>query len=440
MRPPRNRGYYFSPPPPPPPRGLLERTAAWLSENRTTIAVVIAFAGTTAFLVHRRKKAHTRKRRAKRFPNGSKRELVVLACSSFQDPLTRSLALDLERRGYIVFVTVSSHEEDSLVHEEAKPDIRPLSMDLTSTVPNPLQDIHPSLEPIRELITRSSGTSSPDSTKARDLQGQPMKLSGIVILPGCSGYPNAALVCLPPTDIVDTANARILAPILTVQQFLPLLLSHSKDAQSPSAIVLAYPSIAMSLSPPNQIPEIITTSSLSAFAGSLRRELRSTCANIHVTELKLGNFDFGSTYLRSTDRSANAKDLSGQQFSVTHWHSSQRAAQQRTHLGQSSLIKGSSAREFHNAVFDALAPPQIFKAFGKFEWQSKRRPEVILVGSGARLYELVGRFAPSSLVAWMMGYRPTNGSIINLDLRPARPAASAWGNESTVETSVWERV
>ena len=45
-------------------------------------------------------------------------------------PLTRSLALDLERRGFIVYVVVNAVEDEQLVHNESRVDIRPLLLDI----------------------------------------------------------------------------------------------------------------------------------------------------------------------------------------------------------------------------------------------------------------------------------------------------------------------
>ncbi|EXJ88338.1 hypothetical protein A1O1_05268 [Capronia coronata CBS 617.96] len=425
LRPPRQPGGgpgTFFARPPPPPQGLVEKTGAWISQNRTAIAVVVAFAGTSIYLIHRRKKEHARKRRARKLPNGAKKEIVVLACSTFHDPLTRSLALDLERRGYVVYVTVSSTEEDSLVQQEAKADLRPLWIDLTSTVPNPAVDVHPNLEPIRELLKKSSSPAS-SPHRNRSAQGSSMgnmTLAGIVVFPGCSGYPEGPLALLPPSDLVDSINTRLVSPVLTVQQFLPLLANHSTDSKSPSSIVIAYPSIPNSLAPPRQIPECLVASSLSALAASLRREIHAAKANITVSELKLGNFDMGSvassrtvynnayhhhTPASSTSPHYQSAASASSSSAMTHWHSSQRAALQRKSLGQRSFVRGSSAREFHNAVFDALAPPQTFKAFGRFEWTASQRPQLVFVGSGARLYDIAGRILPNGLVAYMMGYR-----------------------------------
>lgn len=442
MRPPRAQEHHFFARAPPPPQGAVARATAWISKNRTAVAVVIAFAGTTAYLIYRRKKAHSRKRRAKRFANGTKKEIVVLSCSSFHEPLTRSLALNLERRGYVVFVTVSSTEEDSLVHAESKPDIRPLWIDLTSTVPNPNVDIHPNLEPIRELIAPLSRSPSPGAGRVY-APIQPSKgfnLAGIVILPGSSGYPSGPLATLPPSDVVDTINTRVLAPILTVQQFLPLLANNSREAKSPAAIILAYPSISRSLTPPNAIAEIVASSALSSLVSSLRREVHMSGTNLTLTELKMGNFDLGST------PSQPVEEGQGQSSALTHWHSSQRAAAQRSRLGQSSLIKGSSAREFHNAVFDALTPPPTFKAFGIYQWRGRSRRSTVYVGSGARLYDIVGRVMPAGLVGWMMGYKRNpqfTGFGNKLGSTPSAkpPAPNVWGGGSANdESGIWEKV
>lgn len=42
------------------------------------------------------------------------------------------MAADLERRGYIVYVTVSSADEEHIVQSESRADIKPLWLDLTT--------------------------------------------------------------------------------------------------------------------------------------------------------------------------------------------------------------------------------------------------------------------------------------------------------------------
>lgn len=424
---------------PPPPQTFSEKSIAWVSNNRTSIAVVVAFASTTYYLAQRARKAHARKRRAKKLPNGAKKEIIILVCSSFHDPLTHSLALDLERRGYVVYVTVSSTEEDSLIQQEAKADLRPLWMDLTSTVPNQAVDIHPNLEPIKELLTQhqpqaSSGHAGPGSSMGN------MTFAGIVVFPGCSGYPVGPLATLPPADLIDTLNTRLLSPLLSIQQFLPLLNNQSSDPSSPSSIVIAYPSIPASLTPPRQIPESMITHSLGTMATALRRELAAMRANITVHELKLGNFDLATisqhvsnnhspsrNYNRNVSTSPTLNPANSQ---LTHqpsaWHSSQRAAHQRNqHQSPSTpskrlFLRGSSARELHNAVFDALAPPQTFKIFGRWDYTVSKSSGTTFVGTGARVYDFIGTWVPPSFVGML------------LTVRERRKAANEWQDFSAV--------
>jgi hypothetical protein len=419
-----NGGHSFFPQAPPPPQTLMERTAAFISRNRTAIAVVLAFAGTTFVLVRRSKKEHNRKRRAKKLRGGGKKEIVVLACSSFHDPLTKSLALDLERRGYIAYITVSTTEEDSLIQSEAKPDVRPLWIDLTSTTPNPLVDIHPNLEPIKELLTRSTRSSSPGYSPAG---ADSLTLAGIVILPGTSGYPIDPLIHLAPNDIIDTINTRVLSPILTVQQFLPLLSRFSQPA-SPSSIVFAYSSIPKSLDSPNQIPEVITAASISSLTQSLRREIRAANASITLSELRLGNFDVGPYKPEQALTQQN------------HWHSSHRAS---TPSPTRAIVKGSSTRDFHNAVFDALAPAVTFRPFGLFDYTVSKPHGITYVGSGARFYAVVGSTLPSGLVGWMMGYHtPYTKRTLQRDFESdaAKQVRSVWGDKSMGASNEWEQV
>ena len=94
-------------------------------------AAVIAFVGTGAFIVWRRRRADRAKRRAKRAKNGARTEVVVLAGSP-HSPLTRAMSLELERRGFIIYIPVNSVTEEQVVQGESRADIRALNLDITS--------------------------------------------------------------------------------------------------------------------------------------------------------------------------------------------------------------------------------------------------------------------------------------------------------------------
>ena len=88
---------------------------------------MVVFGGVTYHLIRRR--SSRKKRRAKRAGNGARLEVVVIAGSP-SEPLTRSISLDLERRGFIVYIVCHTIEEEIQVQSESRPDIKPLMIDI----------------------------------------------------------------------------------------------------------------------------------------------------------------------------------------------------------------------------------------------------------------------------------------------------------------------
>src|SRR6266536_3262612 len=143
--------------------------------------------------------------------------------------MARSIACDLWRRGFIVFITVTSPEEEQVVRAESKPDIRPLYIDITSvgtqrvnyhsrltvyqTTPPP-HDLHPSLDHLHSLLTQSQ-------YPAPGSQPHTCHFSGLILLPSLL-YPNGPVGAIAPSTWADTLNTRLLTPVLTTQMFLPL--------------------------------------------------------------------------------------------------------------------------------------------------------------------------------------------------------------------------
>jgi hypothetical protein len=126
-----------SPPPPKPPAprpafyvGLYYQTQHWVEKHKLLSGACAFGIAATVYFAYSRRRAYTRKRRAKRASNGARLEVVVIAGSP-HEPATRSIALDLERRGFIVFIVCSDVEEEVLVQNEARSDIKPLLVDLT---------------------------------------------------------------------------------------------------------------------------------------------------------------------------------------------------------------------------------------------------------------------------------------------------------------------
>ncbi|KAJ5754020.1 uncharacterized protein N7511_008173 [Penicillium nucicola] len=393
------------------PQGLTDRVQNWISRNRAWTAAILAFVGTGVVMYYGSKKLHGKRRKAKRASNGGRKEIVVVAGSP-HEPMTRAIAMELERRGYIVYVTVSSADEEHIVQSENRVDIKPLWLDLTTSPPLP-SEVHPSLNGLRSLITQ------PQSPTA-GVPPHTCQLSGLIIVPS-TNYSAGPVATIPPSSWADTVNTRILSPILTVQAFLPLLTLRSNS----KTVVFAYPSISSSLSAPFAGPEVATSRAMSGFAASLRQELRLLeQGNVDVVELRLGNIDLGPTYRHGQSQVAGTEVLA--------WSTQQRALYGSQYLSSveqrpvasagPSAIRGSPARNLHYAILDALEP----RTRGMFGQQKSKRT-VKYVGRGARSYSLIGNWVPGGLVALMMGYR--SGS----------PMGSHSPSGSGSETS-WERV
>ena len=125
----------FKPPPAAPavvvvPLTTLERTQAWIARHKLLTGAVVVVFGATVYYSYKHSRFCRKTRRAKRARNGGRVEVVVIAGSPTL-PLTRSLSLDMERRGFIVYVVCNAVEDEAMVHHMARPDIRPLTIDIT---------------------------------------------------------------------------------------------------------------------------------------------------------------------------------------------------------------------------------------------------------------------------------------------------------------------
>lgn len=103
----------------------------------TSFVVSLGLSSAAYYVKYKVFKAGRRRRRAKKTSSGARIEVVIVA-GSMHEPLARALVLDLERRGFIVFVVVASIEEERMVHTElssSRSEIRPLRLDPTDVCP-----------------------------------------------------------------------------------------------------------------------------------------------------------------------------------------------------------------------------------------------------------------------------------------------------------------
>lgn len=127
----------FRPTPPPPPAAVvvtlssLERIQSWFSRHKLLTSVVVIGCGTVAYKSYKRRLSAKKIRRAHRSSQGGRTEVVVIAGSPAL-PLTKALALDMERRGFIVYIVCSAAGDANMVEALSRPDIRALAIDTTN--------------------------------------------------------------------------------------------------------------------------------------------------------------------------------------------------------------------------------------------------------------------------------------------------------------------
>lgn len=382
------------PAPPPPSYPLIdgtyiERLQDWVSRNRALSAAIVAFVTTGGLLLWRENRKYNRKRRARRASNGARKEVVVIAGPP-SSPIVKSLSLDLERRGFIVYIVCGDMEEEQRVQSESRADVRPLHLDIADVLGT--QD---AMDRFNSLLIRPHVAFS--GAAAHNLH-----FRGIIVVPDLV-YPSGPIETVSPELWSDALNAKVLNTIAVTNAFLPTVCGFR------ARVLVLTPSIVSSLRAPFHSVETTVVGALEGFTASLRGELDTL--GIAVCHFKLGSIDCSSIVGRQ-----HLQPIVPQ---TEYWPSTAKLSYASNYSSQNRVLSptrgsGSSLRELHNAVFDALT--------------QKKPARVWFVGRGSRAYDVVGNWVPSGLVAWMLGVRR-----VNLERQPSEP---------TLEDSVqsWEKV
>ncbi|KAI9648524.1 hypothetical protein NHQ30_003159 [Ciborinia camelliae] len=402
---------------PPPTRTLsasqsvYTRIEQWVSKNKLLTGAIIIVLGGVTYHVIRKKSNYRKKRRATRAATGARREVVVIAGSP-SEPITRSIALDLERRGFIVYVVCNTIEEEVLVQNEARQDIKPLMIDIVDP---------PSAS---AAIDRFTAHLRAPHSPFQGGKTHHLIFRSLILIPSPT-YPSSPIATLSASTLSDLLNTRLLNPILTLQNFLPLLTQlpfqgfHSSSVVSKPSVLVLTPNIIPSISPAFHAPESSSTSFLKTFTQILTSELSPL--SIPVINLQLGTFDFSffgprnqlQSYRNHSpptnpDWDSTSRDLYSRNFAALN------SGNVGAAMGCGSMGgghgKGSSLRELNNAVFDAM---------------EKKTGGIIRVGMGSSVYGFIGAWVPRGLVGWMMGVGKFKGESVEEDSRASMPGSSS---------------
>jgi len=251
-----------------------------------------------------------------------------------------------------------------------------------------------------------------------------LNLAGVILIPDLT-YPTGPVETTPIDLWANTLNIKILSTVVTAKSFLRVLCDfHSR-------LLLLTPNVISPLSPPFHAPETVAVTALGGLVTSLRRELAPL--GVDVCHFKLGTFDCSAMMARQQQDRINAT-----RAEILSWAAPARVAYARNYIALSQKsgnsgpagIKGSSLRELHLAVFDALT--------------DEKPRSVWRVGCGSMIYEVLGKAMPDGLVSWMLGSTRKNGNGGRKEegmIMGLGGVGSASGSAGTSEGSVeWEKV
>ncbi|KAK9474902.1 uncharacterized protein V1510DRAFT_424857 [Dipodascopsis tothii] len=446
--------------PPPPPPTATERVTTWLAEHKLLAGLIVFGATGSAFIgVHmhqQRALAKRRRRRARKTANGNRTEVVVLITYP-REPISKIITNELERRGYIVYVTTPPGEEH-LVLKEGSSDIRPLILPSASSL-----EISGVLDKFANLVDK------------------PQRLAAVIVLPDLY-YPTGPIESVNVAAWSDTMFTKVVNPIALLSQgFIPLARKHQ------AKFIMLTPSILPSLRPPFHAPECVATAALQAFATCLQRELAPQ--NIPFVNMRLGSFNIApsalsvspsgldsplatpsdsttsaSSSISHHSRSYAPMTMSGKlatsaiRADVFSWPdhlrliygkayaSVTRAIYGTKYAYQSTGVRpptGSPLRELNLAILDVLVADN-----------SASLSKTVFVGKGSRTYYLLGGILPDRTVSWLLGASaagsaPAPSSVVeevlyaqpDVPSTPSSPLADATDPDLHPDLAAsWERV
>ncbi|GAA5843732.1 hypothetical protein JCM9279_000125 [Rhodotorula babjevae] len=234
--------------------------------------------------------------------------VVVLGADS---PHGRDLALDLERRGFVVVATVADPREVDVLEKLSRGWLKALVLD-----PNESSSVAPFLRSLSTALSlrfplHTSGDPFARPAHALALTGVVNCLS-LAAAHAHAAHPPAPLEAAENDDARKTVGERVAVVVGAVKGLVPLLRSAAARPGAPTGVLVSLvPSASSHLALPFHALSSAADAAISSLLHSLRRELTaSTTSNVHLSILEVGFFE------SSISSSAAATTGSGPSSSV----------------------------------------------------------------------------------------------------------------------------
>lgn len=308
------------------------------------------------------------KRRAHKLVNGARRD-VILIIGSPTEPLTRLIALDFERRGFIVYLTILDEKDASYVE--------------TNPVTDDIRYLNLSRDNCAEVIASFRQFLDQPVVPFVGADPHQMKLVGVVFAPTMH-FPIGPIESISKSNWTRINDRITMFASILSGGLISLIRHHG------SKTILLSSSIISDLNPPYQAPETLYQRSLQALFTSLTREIGQH--KLLVTQVRLGN-------LRSSNHAtSHSRIASTANSQVRSWDLSIRdlyangfsKALQKSNPMRKSGGSGTNLVEMYHTLFDLI-------------YSKKRTPPIIYCGTGARAYNIISRVFPESWIAFLLG-------------------------------------
>lgn len=255
------------------------------------------------------------------------------------NPLTNALYLDLERRGFVVYVVAHTAEDEHFVRNQNRADLLPLPLDLVDPFTAQGQRRH-----LQDFLGK-------EHFAFEEAEPHRLRLCGLVLVPDTHSAA-ARVEDISSEEWSDALNAKVLNTIAITQLLLPVVLEHK------AKVLLLTPSMTPAIAPPMHALESTVYGGLKGFAESLAAELQQD--GVAFSHFKLGNIDVPAITARN-----------------------------RRNGIPPPRLRPTPLRTLHDAVFDTIV--------------ASRTPRTRYVGRGGFTYDFLGRTLPPGLISWMLG-------------------------------------
>lgn len=304
------------------------------------------------------------RRKVPKMKNGARSE-VALIFGSVTEPITRLLALDFEKRGFIVYITIQ--DEKDLKYIESNTITEDMNyLNLCSS-----QSYEMLINKFRQLLDIPV-------VPFPGADAHLLKLRAIVFAPSLHFQ-------LGPIENISSASWTKLNDKLSIYfKALSSGLIALARAQN-SKLILLVPNIISSLNIPYHSPESIYQNTLKNLFKCLSGELRKQ--NISVTQVRLGNIHVFNQNPASRSKIENIvhSEIRSWKEDMKLLYADSFSRSQYKFKPIKSSWKGSSLRDLYHLLFDLI-------------YTKKLNTSVIYFGTGARIYDYVARFLPEYII------------------------------------------